>query len=159
MLVSRAERRGQRLGVSSAAAVGRGGGLGGGAETGVLAVAAGHRAHVPERTGPRELRVLAGEGNRMAEAVLEAADQQHRLVAAASHQLRNPMAALRLRVDSLAGRVEGDEATYRATVAEVERLEKLLDGLLALALAESTATRVAAGGADESWGHSAVEAR
>jgi signal transduction histidine kinase len=119
-------------------------------ETGVLAVAAGHRAHVPERTGPRELRVLAGEVNRMSEAVLEAADQQHRLVADASHQLRNPMAALRLRVDSLAGRVEGDEATYRATVAEVERLEKLLDGLLALALAESTATRVAAGGADES---------
>ncbi|NBH03424.1 sensor histidine kinase, partial [Amycolatopsis sp. SID8362] len=59
------------------------------------------------------------------------------------------MAALRLRVDSLAHQVEGDGATYRATVAEVERLEKLLDGLLALALAESTATRVAAGGADE----------
>ncbi|MEU8639405.1 HAMP domain-containing sensor histidine kinase [Amycolatopsis sp. NPDC048633] len=117
-------------------------------ETGVLAVAAGHRAHVPERTGPRELRVLAGEVNRMSEAVLEAADQQHRLVADASHQLRNPMAALRLRVDSLAAQAEG--ATYRATVAEVERLERLLDGLLALALAESTATRVAAGGADES---------
>lgn len=116
-------------------------------ETGVLAVAAGHRAHVPERAGPRELRSLAGEVNRMSEAVLEAADQQHRLVADASHQLRNPMAALRLRVDSLASQAEG--ATYRATVAEVERLEKLLDGLLALALAESTATRVAAGAADE----------
>jgi signal transduction histidine kinase len=116
-------------------------------ETGVLAVAAGHRAHVPERAGPRELRSLAGEVNRMSEAVLEAADQQHRLVADASHQLRNPMAALRLRVDSLAGQAEG--TTYRATVAEVERLEKLLDGLLALALAESTATRVAAGAADE----------
>jgi signal transduction histidine kinase len=116
-------------------------------ETGVLAVAAGHRAHVPERTGPRELRTLAGEVNRMSEAVLEAADQQHRLVADASHQLRNPMAALRLRVDSLAAQAEG--ATYRATVAEVERLEELLDGLLALALAESTATRVAAGAADE----------
>ena len=59
-------------------------------ETGVLAVAAGHRAHVPERAGPRELRVLAGEVNRMSEAVLEAAEQQHRLVADASHQLRNP---------------------------------------------------------------------
>ncbi|MEA5361367.1 HAMP domain-containing sensor histidine kinase [Amycolatopsis sp., V23-08] len=116
-------------------------------ETGVLAVAAGHRAHVPERAGPQELRSLAAEVNRMSEAVLEAADQQHRLVADASHQLRNPMAALRLRVDSLAGQAEG--ATYRATVAEVERLEKLLDGLLALALAESTATRVAAGSADE----------
>jgi signal transduction histidine kinase len=118
-------------------------------ETGVAAVATGHRAHVPERAGPRELRSLAGSFNRMSEVVVEAAEQQHRLVADASHQLRNPMAALRLRVDSLAAQVEGDGGTYRATVAEVERLERLLDGLLALALAESTATRVAAGGEDE----------
>ena len=118
-------------------------------ETGVLAVAAGHHAHVPERAGPRELRTLATSFNQMSEVVLEAAEQQHRLVADTSHQLRNPLAALRLRVDSLAAQVDGDGPTYRATVAEVERLEKLLDGLLALALAESTATRVAAGGEDE----------
>ncbi len=118
-------------------------------ETGVLAVAAGHHAHVPERAGPRELRTLATSFNQMSEVVLEAAEQQRRLVADTSHQLRNPLAALRLRVDSLAAQVDGDGPTYRATVAEVERLEKLLDGLLALALAESTATRVAAGGEDE----------
>ncbi|WP_326835912.1 HAMP domain-containing sensor histidine kinase [Amycolatopsis rhabdoformis] len=122
-------------------------------ETGVLAVAGGHRAQVPESSGPRELRTLAASVNRMSDAVAEAADQQHRLVADTSHQLRNPMAALRLRVDSLSidslSGNEGDRPAYRAIVAEVERLEHILDGLLALATAESTATRIAAGAADE----------
>jgi signal transduction histidine kinase len=119
-------------------------------ETGVLAVTAGHRAQVPDRAGPRELRSLATSFNRMSDAVVEASEQQRRLVADASHQLRNPMAALRLRVDSLAAQVDSDgQRAYRATVAEVERLESLLDGLLALALAESAATRLAAGEAGD----------
>ncbi|MEU4671469.1 HAMP domain-containing sensor histidine kinase [Amycolatopsis sp. NPDC023774] len=117
-------------------------------ETGVLAVAGGHRAQVPESSGPRELRSLAASVNRMSDAVAEAADQQHRLVADTSHQLRNPMAALRLRVDSVAAG-EANHPAYRAIVAEVERLERILDGLLALATAESTATRIAAGADDE----------
>ncbi|GDY28623.1 sensor histidine kinase [Gandjariella thermophila] len=114
----------------------------------VHAVAAGQRGtHVTGRGGPRELRVLASSFNRMSDAVAAAADQQRRLVADASHQLRNPMAALRLRVDTLAGRIDpaGRDA-YASTVAEVERLESLLDGLLALASAETTATALAAGG-------------
>jgi signal transduction histidine kinase len=119
-------------------------------ENGVQAVTEGHRAQVPDRAGPRELRSLATSFNRMSDAVVEASEQQRRLVADASHQLRNPMAALRLRVDSLATRVDEDgQRTYRATVAEVERLESLLDGLLALALAESAATRLAAGEAGD----------
>jgi signal transduction histidine kinase len=119
-------------------------------EEGVLAVTAGNRAQVPAKAGPRELRSLATSFNLMSDAVVEAAEQQRRLVADASHQLRNPMAALRLRVDSLAVRVdEAGQRTYQATVAEVERLESLLDGLLALASADSAATRLAAGDADE----------
>ncbi|RZQ63711.1 sensor histidine kinase [Amycolatopsis suaedae] len=117
-------------------------------EDGVLAVTAGQRAEVPARGGPAELRTLAAEFNQMSDAVVSAAEQQRRLVADASHQLRNPMAALRLRVDSLAPRVDDEgQRAYRATVTEVERLEALLDGLLALGMAESTATRLAAGGA------------
>ncbi|MBB5954171.1 signal transduction histidine kinase [Saccharothrix tamanrassetensis] len=115
---------------------------------GVRAVAAGERrAHVPERSGPPEVRELSESFNRMSDAVTEAADQQRRLIADTSHQLRNPMAALRLRMDTLGGQVkpEGVRA-YDAGVAEIERLESLLDGLLALASAESTATEVAAGG-------------
>ncbi|MEU4449622.1 HAMP domain-containing sensor histidine kinase [Actinosynnema sp. NPDC050801] len=115
---------------------------------GVRAVAAGERrAHVPGSSGPPEVRELSESFNRMSDAVTEAADQQRRLIADASHQLRNPMAALRLRMDTLSGQVkpEGVRA-YTAGVAEIERLESLLDGLLALAAAESVATEVAAGG-------------
>ncbi|MCP2163789.1 sensor histidine kinase [Goodfellowiella coeruleoviolacea] len=117
-------------------------------ERGVLAVAAGHRhARVPGRRGPREVRALATSFNRMSQAVAESADQQRRLVADASHQLRNPLAALRLRMDTLAGQVgEAGQRTYRSTAAELDRLESVLDGLLALASAESTATSLAAGG-------------
>ncbi len=115
---------------------------------GVRAVAADERrAHVPGSSGPPEVRELSESFNRMSDAVTEAADQQRRLIADASHQLRNPMAALRLRMDTLSGQVkpEGLRA-YAAGVAEIERLESLLDGLLALASAESAATEVAAGG-------------
>ena len=115
-------------------------------EGGVRAVTSGQRrAHVPSSSGPRELRALSESFNRMSDAVSEAADQQRRLIADTSHQLRNPLAALRLRMDVLSAQV-GPDGTYRAAVAEVERLESLLDGLLALATAESTATEVAAGG-------------
>lgn len=110
-------------------------------EQGVLAVAAGRRrTHVPAGAGPQELRELAESFNRMSDAIGEASEQQRRLIADASHQLRNPMAALRLRVDSLAGQVTSrGERAYASTVAEVERLESLLDGLLALASAENSA--------------------
>ncbi|MFI9381532.1 sensor histidine kinase [Kutzneria sp. NPDC052558] len=112
---------------------------------GLGAVAAGQLAHLRGRDGPRELRELASSFNRMSDAVSSAAEQQRRLISDASHQLRNPLAALRLRVDSLAPRVVPDgQASYHSAVAEVERLESLLDGLLAMAHAEHTATRLAA---------------
>jgi signal transduction histidine kinase len=50
-------------------------------------------------------------------------------------------------MDTLSGQVKPEgRRVYQAGVAEFERLESLLDGLLALASAESTATEVAAGG-------------
>lgn len=114
-------------------------------------VAAGRAgAHVSPRGGPPELRELASTFNRMSDAVRTSADQQRRLVADTSHQLRNPLAALRLRVDTLDGQIaEPGQAAYRSALAEMERLEALLDGMLDLATAESGATdRAAAGDAD-----------
>lgn len=93
------------------------------------------RAHV-RITGPPELRELETEFNRMSDAVADAAEQQRRLVADASHQLRNPMAALRLRIDTLGTVLNGDE-TYASALGEVERLESLLDALIALEKADS----------------------
>jgi signal transduction histidine kinase len=116
-------------------------------ERGVNAVAAGERdAHIGDRLGPRELRSLAGSFNNMAAAVTAAAEQQSRLVADASHELRNPIARLRLTVDSLVPYVStaGDTA-YGRIVAEVRELESLSNGLLDLAAADHTATELAAG--------------
>ncbi|TDV43143.1 HAMP domain-containing sensor histidine kinase [Actinophytocola oryzae] len=113
---------------------------------GVHAVAAGReRAHVDIVAGPPELRGLAEEFNEMSDALAESAQRQRRLVADASHQLRNPMAALRLRIDTLAAR----DATHGPMVTEIERLEALLDGMLTLAAADSKATDLAADLAEE----------
>lgn len=118
-------------------------------QSGMLAVSAGRRAQVPGGAGPRELRSLATSFNRMSDAVIEAFEQQRRLIADASHQLRNPMAALRLRMDILGDHV-GDPGRggYRLALAEMTRLEDLLDGMLSLASVESAATAAVAGTSD-----------
>lgn len=116
-------------------------------EHGVLAVTEGRRdTHIRERFGPRELRALASSFNRMSEVVAESAAQQRRLIADASHELRSPIARLRLPVDSLACHItaEGQEA-YRRIVAEIDVLESLSSSLLGLANADQTAMELAAG--------------
>jgi signal transduction histidine kinase len=97
----------------------------------------------PEQTrasGPPELRQLATGFNRMARTVIAALEQQGRLVADTSHQMRNPMAALRLRVDALHTHLPPSaERTYTGVTTELDRLETLLDDMLALATAEHRA--------------------
>lgn len=97
----------------------------------------------PEQTragGPPELRQLATGFNRMARTVTAALEQQRRLVADTSHQMRNPMAALRLRVDALGTHLPASaDRTYTGVTTELDRLETLLDDLLALAAAEHRA--------------------
>jgi signal transduction histidine kinase len=117
---------------------------------GVHGLAAGaERTHVDVVAGPPELRGLAREFNQMSDALAESAGRQRRLVADASHQLRNPLAALRLRIDSMAARVDdAGRPAYHSMVTELERLEALLDGMLALASADSRATDLAAGATD-----------
>jgi signal transduction histidine kinase len=58
---------------------------------------------------------------------------QEAFVADASHQLRTPLTALRLRLENL----EAGGADVEAALAEVERLAKLVDDLLALARADA----------------------
>ena len=97
----------------------------------------------PDQTpasGPPELRQLATGFNRMARTVMAALEQQGRLVADTSHQMRNPMAALRLRVDALHTHLPASaERTYTGVTTELDRLETLLDDMLALATAEHRA--------------------
>lgn len=100
---------------------------------------------VPDR-GPPEIRQLAEAFNATAERLEDLIEAQEHFVADASHQLRTPLTALRLRLEMLeaeldttaAGAVVGDDLAGAA--AEVERLSRLVDGLLALARADRDAT-------------------
>ncbi|WP_219418064.1 sensor histidine kinase [Pseudonocardia nigra] len=95
---------------------------------------------VADNTGPPELRRLSVSFDRMAETVTHAYAAQRAFVADASHQLRNPLTALHLRLSNLQGHVDAAGADdHVAALEESERLSTLLDGLLALARAERTA--------------------
>lgn len=89
--------------------------------------------------GPPETRHLAGTFNGMA-GRLEALIGSHRtLVADISHQLRTPLAALRLRLELLHDDVDaGAAAELDGALGEIARLSRLVDGLLAVARAEHT---------------------
>ena len=105
------------------------------------AVLAGGAAEpVADDSGPPELRRLSVSFDRMAETVTGALAAQRAFVADASHQLRNPLTALRLRLSNLQGHVDGAATDdHGAALEEAERLSTLLDGLLALARTERTA--------------------
>ncbi|HEY7137149.1 MAG TPA: sensor histidine kinase [Acidimicrobiia bacterium] len=96
------------------------------------------RAAVP--THPPELRVLAESFNRTAARLQQLVDSQVQFVADASHQLRTPLAALRLRLENVQNELDtGDTTTaddLEGALSEVARLSRLVDGLLALARAE-----------------------
>ncbi len=87
--------------------------------------------------GPPEMRDLAHTFNDMAGRLEDLVDAQRTFVADASHQLRSPLTALRLRLENVEDGL-GPEARedVEAAVAETSRLSSLVDGLLALARAE-----------------------
>jgi signal transduction histidine kinase len=93
---------------------------------------------VGEAPGPREVRDLAGSFDTMAGRLESLVASQREFAADASHQLRTPLAALRLRLENLReGAGEGSHRDVDAALVEVERLAGIIDGLLVLARAES----------------------
>lgn len=94
----------------------------------------------PTGRGPAELVALGRTVNEMAERLEELLHTQRAFVADASHQLRTPMTALRLRLENLEGALGGDDATsdLGPAIAEADRLSRVVDGLLALARTDGT---------------------
>jgi signal transduction histidine kinase len=96
------------------------------------------KSRVAAAGGPPELRRLARSFNEMADNVEDVLEQQRAFVADASHQLRNPLAALLLRIELLSFELPEGNKEIASVQAEGKRLAQVLDDLLDLALAEHT---------------------
>jgi signal transduction histidine kinase len=103
----------------------------------------------PARAGPAEVRRLAATFNSMA-ARLQSLIHGHRsMMADVSHQVRTPLAALRLRLDLLAQDADPETAAELAGAQEeIARLSRLVSGLLAVARAENVSDEPVAVGVD-----------
>ncbi len=101
-------------------------------------------ARAPTDSGAPELRELAMVFNDSAAQVQAALDAQQAFVADASHQLRTPLAALRLQLENIESRapaqLQGDLAAARS---ETARLTRITDTLLTLARVPETTSAVA----------------
>ncbi|HWH00326.1 MAG TPA: HAMP domain-containing sensor histidine kinase [Pilimelia sp.] len=108
------------------------------------ALAAGrYGSRVAVASGPPELRRLVASFNAMAARIATLLERQRAFVSYASHQLRTPLATLRLSVDNLAPAVRPcGLADHRLVTEEIDRMARICDALLAFARAEATATEV-----------------
>ncbi|GAB3718102.1 HAMP domain-containing sensor histidine kinase [Nocardiopsis oceani] len=94
---------------------------------------------VDAESGPPELRRLTDSFNTMVEVVRRALERQRSFVSEASHQLRNPLASLRLSVENLGPYLKGEQAREAHAVAidEATAMHRMLNSLLAATRLES----------------------
>ncbi|MCW2390510.1 ATP-binding protein [Sphingobium sp. B11D3A] len=79
-------------------------------------------------TGPEDLRRLAASFNAMQDRIRSMLEEKDHMLGAIGHDLRTPLTALRVRVESVA---EG--ADRERMVATIEDMQKMLDDILSLA--------------------------
>lgn len=92
-------------------------------------------ARVSAVDGPGELKQLGSAFNEMSATIQQILDRQRSFVAYAGHQLRNPLAAVRLRVESLGEGLSGQQLqAHTVVLEELDRLTRTCQGLLSLAL-------------------------
>ncbi|MBL1082253.1 HAMP domain-containing histidine kinase [Streptomyces actinomycinicus] len=91
--------------------------------------------------GPPELRRLAASFTHTATRLQHLLQAQHGFASEASHQLKTPLTSLRLRLENLEPHLDPRaQPNLEETIGEVERLSRMVHGLLALARLENTAT-------------------
>ena len=95
-----------------------------------------HAPRLPVPEADDEIRALALTLNGMLDRLDAAAATQRRFLADAAHELRSPVAALRLQVD-VAARLGEDGTRPEELLPDVERLARLVDDLLLLARVDS----------------------
>jgi signal transduction histidine kinase len=97
----------------------------------------------PVGVGPPEVQDLSASFNAMAERLATLIRSSQDFAADASHQLRTPLTAVRLRLDNLAA-TGGNEAEVEAVLLDITRLEQTIDALLAFTRLERQPTQPAA---------------
>lgn len=94
-------------------------------------------ARIDDDTGPPEMRQMIRVFNQMADEIERVVSRQQEFVLNASHELRNPLGALLMRVEYLAtGLDDSWEADIEKAREEGQRMTRLLDTLLFMAKAE-----------------------
>lgn len=100
-------------------------------------------SHRAVMNGSDELAQLASEFNQLAERIQTTEEVRHRFVSDASHELKTPLASIRLLTDSVLHSGNMDEATRREFLSDIgeeaERLSRITDRLLLLTRLDSKA--------------------
>jgi len=102
-------------------------------------------ARANETEGPPEVRALSDSFNSMASRLQRLVDEQRSFAGDASHQLRTPLTALRLRLEQAALSVDDDSAaadSIEEALNETERLRHMIEGLLLLSRAEHSSVAI-----------------
>lgn len=92
--------------------------------------------------GPPEVAALAHQFDATADRLEQLVEVQRRFVGDASHQLRTPLTALRLRLETMEPSEE-DRPRVEAALAETDRLSRLVQSLLTIARAEAAQPDIA----------------
>jgi signal transduction histidine kinase len=99
-----------------------------------------------ESSGAPELRALARSFNMMTSRLEALIAQQRAFASDASHQLRTPLTALRLRLEKASDLIATDPAgaaeRLRAAEVETDRLNNIIEGLLTLSRSEASTVAV-----------------
>ena len=104
----------------------------------VRRLAPGSRVHVPVSAAP-ELRALADDFNVLLDRQDATADRLRRFTGDAAHELRSPVASIRLQSEVAVASPDPElsQEVHADVLADAERLSALLDGLLALARSDA----------------------